>query len=126
MEEKLSGRSFGLPGNSPVIYCDYYVFSADRSIISPDFPEFRCYLAVNREFDLGDGFVQDCQHSHFLFFNDLARICPCREYPHIGLLLPYEPPFTDIAPTVPERVFDEGRVVKLVRKIEEISESVVA
>jgi type I restriction enzyme R subunit len=44
----------------------------------------------------------------------------------MGLLLPYEPPFTDIAPTGPERVFDEGRVVKLVRKIEEISESVVA
>lgn len=28
----------------------------------------------------------------------------------------YEPPFTDIAPTGPEQVFDENRVVQLVKK----------
>ncbi|WP_287086765.1 hypothetical protein [Mesorhizobium sp.] len=38
----------------------------------------------------------------------------------------YEPPFTDIAPTGPEQVFDEDRVTKLVRRIREISDSAVA
>lgn len=35
----------------------------------------------------------------------------------------YEPPFTDIAPTGPEQVFDEGRVVQLVRTIRAINDS---
>lgn len=38
----------------------------------------------------------------------------------------YEPPFTDIAPTGPEQVFDEDRVVRLVRTIQEINDSAVA
>ena len=35
----------------------------------------------------------------------------------------YEAPFTDIAPTGPEQVFDEGQVAALVARIREISES---
>jgi hypothetical protein len=38
----------------------------------------------------------------------------------------YEPPFTDIAPTGPERVFDEARVARLFSKIREINDSAVA
>jgi type I restriction enzyme R subunit len=38
----------------------------------------------------------------------------------------YEPPFTDIAPTGPEQVFDADRVVRLVRTIEAINDSAVA
>ncbi|MBZ9842194.1 DEAD/DEAH box helicase family protein [Mesorhizobium sp. CA5] len=38
----------------------------------------------------------------------------------------YEPPFTDIAPTGPEQVFDGDRVTKLVNRIREISDSAVA
>ena len=41
-----------------------------------------------------------------------------------GLL--YEPPFTDIAPTGPEQVFDEPRIGKLFSRIEELNESAVA
>lgn len=38
----------------------------------------------------------------------------------------YEPPFTGVAPTGPEHLFDEARVVRLVSKIREINESAVA
>lgn len=38
----------------------------------------------------------------------------------------YEPPFTDIAPTGPERVFDEARVARLFSKIQAINDSAVA
>ncbi|UDL92229.1 hypothetical protein LGH82_13960 [Mesorhizobium sp. PAMC28654] len=38
----------------------------------------------------------------------------------------YEAPFTDIAPTGPEQVFDEGRVAALIARIREISESASA
>ena len=41
-----------------------------------------------------------------------------------GLL--YEPPFTDVAPTGPEQLFDEAKVVRLVSKIREINDSAVA
>ena len=41
-----------------------------------------------------------------------------------GLL--YEPPFTDIAPTGPEQVFDEPRIGKLFSRIMELNESSVA
>jgi type I restriction enzyme R subunit len=41
-----------------------------------------------------------------------------------GLL--YEPPFTDIAPTGPERVFDKDRAARLFAKIQAINESAVA
>lgn len=41
-----------------------------------------------------------------------------------GLL--YEPPFTDIAPTGPEHVFDEPRIGKLFSRIKELNESAVA
>jgi type I restriction enzyme, R subunit len=41
-----------------------------------------------------------------------------------GLL--YEPPFTAIAPTGPEQVFDEEKVTKLFAKIQAINESAVA
>lgn len=41
-----------------------------------------------------------------------------------GLL--YEPPFTDIAPTGPEQVFDEPRIGKLFSRIKELNESAVA
>ena len=37
----------------------------------------------------------------------------------------YEAPFTDIAPTGPEQVFDDGRVTDLVARIREISDSAV-
>lgn len=37
----------------------------------------------------------------------------------------YEAPFTDIAPTGPEQVFDDGRVTSLVARIREISDSAV-
>ncbi|MCV3243292.1 DEAD/DEAH box helicase family protein [Mesorhizobium sp. ZC-5] len=46
-----------------------------------------------------------------------------------GLMDPsllYEPPFTDVAPTGPEQVFEEGRVVHLVGKIRELNDSAVA
>ena len=35
-------------------------------------------------------------------------------------------PFTDIAPTGPERVFDEGRVARLIGRIREISDAAAA
>jgi type I restriction enzyme, R subunit len=38
----------------------------------------------------------------------------------------YEPPFTDIAPTGPDQVFDEARVKRLFTKIQEINDSAVA
>ena len=38
----------------------------------------------------------------------------------------YEPPFTGVAPTGPEHLFDEAKVVRLVGKIREINESAVA
>jgi type I restriction enzyme R subunit len=38
----------------------------------------------------------------------------------------YEPPFTDIAPTGPDQMFDEQRVVQLVRKLQALNESAVA
>jgi type I restriction enzyme, R subunit len=38
----------------------------------------------------------------------------------------YEPPFTDIAPTGPDQVFDEERVTRLVAKIRAINDSAVA
>lgn len=38
----------------------------------------------------------------------------------------YEPPFTGVAPTGPEHLFDEAKVVRLVSKIREINESAVA
>lgn len=41
-----------------------------------------------------------------------------------GLL--YEPPFTDIAPTGPEQVFDEPRIGNLSSRIQELNESAVA
>ncbi len=41
-----------------------------------------------------------------------------------GLLC--EPPFTDIAPTEPEQVFDEPRIGKLFSRIKELNESAVA
>lgn len=41
-----------------------------------------------------------------------------------GLL--YEPPFTDIAPTGPEQVFDEPGIGKLFSRIQELNESAVA
>lgn len=41
-----------------------------------------------------------------------------------GLL--YEPPFTDIAPTEPDHVFDHERVTRLFAKIQAINESAVA
>jgi type I restriction enzyme, R subunit len=48
---------------------------------------------------------------------------------HQGVMDPsllYEPPFTDIAPTGPEKVFDEERVARLFAKIREINSSAVA
>lgn len=38
----------------------------------------------------------------------------------------YEPPFTGVAPTGPEHLFDEAKVVRLVGKIREINDSAVA
>ena len=38
----------------------------------------------------------------------------------------YEPPFTGIAPTGPEHLFDEAKVVRLVTKIKAINDSAVA
>jgi type I restriction enzyme R subunit len=38
----------------------------------------------------------------------------------------YEPPFTDVAPTGPEQVFEESKVTQIVRKIREINDSAVA
>lgn len=37
-----------------------------------------------------------------------------------------EPPFTDIAPTGPDQMFDEQRVVQLVRKLQALNESAAA
>lgn len=44
----------------------------------------------------------------------------------MDLSLLYEPPFTAIAPTGPEHLFDEARVVRLVSTIREINDSAVA
>jgi len=41
-----------------------------------------------------------------------------------GLL--YEPPFTDVAPTGPEKLFDEEKIVRLFTKIRAINDSAVA
>jgi type I restriction enzyme, R subunit len=41
-----------------------------------------------------------------------------------GLL--YEPPFTDIAPTGPDQVFDEERVTRLFAKLQAMNESAVS
>jgi type I restriction enzyme R subunit len=41
-----------------------------------------------------------------------------------GLL--YEPPFTDVSPTGPEKVFDEDRVARLFARIQQFNESAVA
>ena len=38
----------------------------------------------------------------------------------------YESPFTDVAPTGPEHLFDEAKVVRLISRIQEISDSAVA
>ena len=38
----------------------------------------------------------------------------------------YETPFTDIAPTGPDQVFDEDRVTRLVARIQAINDSAVA
>ncbi len=38
----------------------------------------------------------------------------------------YEPPFTDLAPTGPDQLFDADKVTRLVRNIEIISDSAVA
>jgi len=38
----------------------------------------------------------------------------------------YEPPFTDIAPTGPEKLFDEEKVTKLLTRIQAINDSAVA
>jgi type I restriction enzyme, R subunit len=38
----------------------------------------------------------------------------------------YEPPFTDIAPTGPDQVFDEERVTRLFARIRAINDSAVA
>ena len=38
----------------------------------------------------------------------------------------YAAPFTDIAPTGPEQVFDEGRVARLIGRIREISDAAAA
>lgn len=38
----------------------------------------------------------------------------------------YEPPFTDLAPTGPEKLFDEEKVARLVTRIRTISDSAVA
>jgi type I restriction enzyme R subunit len=38
----------------------------------------------------------------------------------------YEPPFTDVAPTGPDQLFDEQQVTQLFRKIRAINESAVA
>ena len=38
----------------------------------------------------------------------------------------YEPPFTDIAPTGPDQVFDEAKVTQLFHKIQEINDGAVA
>jgi len=46
-----------------------------------------------------------------------------------GMLDPallYEPPFTDIAPTGPDRLFDEDKVARLFTRIKTINESAVA
>jgi type I restriction enzyme R subunit len=46
-----------------------------------------------------------------------------------GMLDPallYEPPFTDIAPTGPDRLFDDEKVTRLFTKIKALNESAVA
>lgn len=48
---------------------------------------------------------------------------------HQGMMDPallYEPPFTDVAPTGPEQVFDEFRIGKIFSTIRELNESAVA
>ncbi len=42
----------------------------------------------------------------------------------LGLL--YEPPFTDIAPTGPDQVFDEEKITRLFTRIKAFNESAVA
>ena len=44
----------------------------------------------------------------------------------MDLALLYEPPFTDVAPTGPDQLFDEQQVTKLFKKIRAINESAVA
>jgi len=38
----------------------------------------------------------------------------------------YEPPFTDLAPTGPEKLFDEEKATRLFTKIQAINDSAVA
>jgi len=38
----------------------------------------------------------------------------------------YEPPFTDVAPTGPDQVFDEERVARLFARIQALNDSAVA
>jgi type I restriction enzyme R subunit len=38
----------------------------------------------------------------------------------------YEPPFTDVAPTGPDQLFDEEKVARLFTKIRAINDSAVA
>ena len=38
----------------------------------------------------------------------------------------YEPPFTGVAPTGPEHLFDENKVTRLFTKIRDINDSAVA
>jgi type I restriction enzyme R subunit len=38
----------------------------------------------------------------------------------------YEPPFTDVAATGPEKLFDEEKVTRLFSKIQAINDSAVA
>jgi type I restriction enzyme R subunit len=48
---------------------------------------------------------------------------------HRGVMDPallYEPPFTDIAPTGPDQLFDEERVTRLFTRIRAINDSAVA
>jgi type I restriction enzyme R subunit len=44
----------------------------------------------------------------------------------MDLALLYEPPFTDLAPTGPDQLFDADKVTRLVRNIETINDSAVA
>ena len=46
--------------------------------------------------------------------------------PHQGTIQLYEPPFTDLAPTGPEQVFDEARIGKIFSTIRELNKSAVA
>jgi type I restriction enzyme, R subunit len=44
----------------------------------------------------------------------------------MDLALLYAPPFTDLAPTGPEKLFDEEKVTRLFTKIQAINDSAVA